>query len=155
MKLDNVLLANPGTEHEAAVLTDFGMCFDLVKNGVQNHRVMMPYDGFRRGGAPIALAPEITLPEPGPEAFLDYSKNDEWAVGIIAHDLLSGGDIPFADMEHPATYSDAGFQQGSIPKRCRPLASRLLKLKLEDRLGAAEGAQLAKALLAGGSGAQP
>ena len=28
----------------------------------------MKYDGFRRGGAPIALAPEITLPRPGPAA---------------------------------------------------------------------------------------
>ena len=37
----------------------------------------MKYDGFRRGGAPIALAPEIVLPQPGPDAFLDYSKNDE------------------------------------------------------------------------------
>ena len=96
------------------------------------------------------------MPKPGPRVFLNYSKNDEWAVGMIAHELLSKeGAEPFRDMEHPATYSDAGFQQGSIPKRCRPLASRLLRLKLEDRLGAAEGARLAKALLAGGSGAQP
>ena len=151
-----MLLANPGTEHEAAVLTDFGMCFDLVKNGVQNHRVMMPYDGFRRGGAPIALAPEITLPKPGPGVFLDYSKNDEWAVGMVAHELLSeGGEAPFPDLEHPASYSDRAYQHASIPERCRPLSSGLLKLEPKDRLGAAEGAQRAKQLLEGVPNAQP
>eukprot|EP01051_Picozoa_sp_SAG22_P009383 SAG22_NODE_779_length_7272_cov_146.237418_5_plen_320_part_00 len=29
VKLDNILLASPGTEHEVAILTDFGMCFDF------------------------------------------------------------------------------------------------------------------------------
>jgi len=106
----------------------------------------MPYDGFRRGGAPIALAPEITLPEPGPDAFLDYSKNDEWAVGMIAHDLLSGG-TPFVDMEHPATYSDEGYQHGGIAERCRRLVSGLLKVALPERLDAADAARQARALL--------
>jgi len=83
VKLDNVLLANVDTEEEAAVLTDFGMCFDLAKHGITDFKVMMPvsaatlglgcgccatltadrcceqYDGMRRGGAPIALAPEV------------------------------------------------------------------------------------------------
>lgn len=83
IKLDNILLANVSTGQENAVLTDFGMCFDLRRNRVKDFRVMMPYDGFRRGGAPIALAPEVTLPVPGPGVFLDYSKNDEWAVGMV------------------------------------------------------------------------
>jgi len=81
VKLDNVLLANVGTDSEAAVLTDFGMCFDMQKNRVEDWKIEMKFDGFRRGGAPIALAPEVTLPQPGPDAFLDYTKNDEWAVG--------------------------------------------------------------------------
>lgn len=89
VKLDNVLLDHANTPRELAVLSDFGMCFDLRKNRVQNFRVMLPYDGFRRGGAPIAIAPEVSLPEPGPDAFLDYEKNDEWAVGIVVHQLLS------------------------------------------------------------------
>ena len=107
----------------------------------------MPYDGFRRGGAPIALAPEIALPEPGPGIFLDYSKNDEWAVGMIAHDLLSKGGMPFLDMEHPATYSDAGYQAGRILESCRPLVSGLLKVALVDRLDAVDAVRQAWALL--------
>ena len=108
---------------------------------------MMPYDGFRRGGAPIALAPEIILPQPGPDAFLDYSKNDEWAVGMIGHELLSSmGAVPFADMEHPKTYTDAGYQDESIPERCRPLIAALLRLAVAERLDAVEGSRRAKRL---------
>ena len=129
VKLDNVLLTDPGTEEEAAVLTDFGMCFDLKKYEVGDFQVHMPVDGWRRGGAPIALAPEVTLPKPGPEVYLDYSKNDEWAVGMIGHELLSSmGAVLFADMEHPKTYTDAGYQDESIPERCRPLIAALLSL---------------------------
>lgn len=105
VKLDNVLLTNIGTDNEAAILTDFGMCFDMKKNRVDDWKIEMKFDGFRRGGAPIALAPEVTLPRPGPDVHLDYSKNDEWAVGMIGHELLSPpGGTPFADMDHPATY---------------------------------------------------
>ena len=149
IKLDNVLLANVGTEQETAVLTDFGMCFDLQKNGVENFRVMMPYDGFRRGGAPIALAPEITLPTPGPAACLDYSKNDEWAVGMVAHELFSSNDehTPFADMEHPSTYTDEGYRDAGISGSCRPLVRELLRVAVGDRLEAAEGSRRARALL--------
>ena len=39
IKLDNVLLAKVGTEEEAAVLTDFGMCFDLQKNRIVDFKV--------------------------------------------------------------------------------------------------------------------
>jgi hypothetical protein len=49
----------------------------------------MPVDGFRRGGAAIALAPEVALLRPGPGAVLDYRKNDEWAAGMVLHELLS------------------------------------------------------------------
>lgn len=57
IKPDNILLANVDTEEEIAVLTDFGMCFDFRKNHVEDCQVEMKFDGFRRGGAPIALAP--------------------------------------------------------------------------------------------------
>eukprot|EP01043_Picozoa_sp_COSAG02_P027128 COSAG02_NODE_1585_length_11820_cov_3.247078_4_plen_963_part_00 len=147
VKLDNVLLARPGTETEAAVLTDFGMCLDLTKNRIANFRVPMPVDGYRRGGAPVALAPEITLPKPGPDVFLDYSKNDEWAVGMIAHELFSRENCsPFADMDHPATYSDTGYRDETIPSVCQPLVSGLLRIAVANRLDATEGCRRAKRL---------
>eukprot|EP01052_Picozoa_sp_SAG31_P062930 SAG31_NODE_21891_length_538_cov_1.125285_1_plen_104_part_10 len=94
IKLDNVLLDEVGHEqNERAVLTDFGMCLDcrahaqLPNNAwpSEGFRVELRFDGYRLGGAAIALAPEITLPRPGPGVFLDYSKNDAWACGIVLH----------------------------------------------------------------------
>ena len=108
---------------------------------------MMPYDGMRRGGAPIALAPEITMPKPGPDVFLDYSKNDEWAVGMIGHELLSKkGEVPFPDMERPRTYTDETYQDDSISEQCKPLVASLLKVSVADRIDAAEGTRRAKRL---------
>eukprot|EP01045_Picozoa_sp_COSAG04_P013669 COSAG04_NODE_982_length_9008_cov_3.598720_4_plen_513_part_00 len=160
VKLDTVLLANVDTEQETAVLTDFGMCLDLRKNQITDFRVPMPMDGWRRGGAPIALAPEITLPRPGPGVFLDYSKNDEWAVGIVAHELLSGGGgTPFLDMEHPPTYSDAGYQDGGIPARSRPLVAGLPKFRAVGSAGRGEcratSRRTAERPESGGLGARP
>lgn len=74
IKLDNVLLEKPGTKEEIAILSDFGMSFDLHKNRVSDYKIL-PYDGFRRGGAPATLAPEVSLPQI--PHFMDYSKNDE------------------------------------------------------------------------------
>ena len=52
------------------MLTDFGVNFDLQKNRVANQKVAMFYEGFCRGGALIALAPEVLLPRPGPGVYL-------------------------------------------------------------------------------------
>ena len=149
IKLDNVLLANVGTDQEAAVLTDFGMCFDLRKNRVSDWKVEMKFDGFRRGGAPIALAPEVSLPKPGPDAFLDYSRNDEWAVGMVSHELFSKSDaqVPFDDMEHPASYTDAGYTDEGIANNCKPFVKGLLRVAVADRLDAVEASRDAKQLL--------
>eukprot|EP01051_Picozoa_sp_SAG22_P015911 SAG22_NODE_2153_length_2923_cov_2.212819_1_plen_775_part_10 len=111
VKLDNVLVDAVGTEAESAVLTDFGMCFDFRKNRIADCRVPMFIDGFGRGGAIQALAPEVFLPQPGPGVFLDYSKNDAWALGRILHELLSSdGHTPFDQILDPATYTDVGYR---------------------------------------------
>jgi serine/threonine protein kinase len=132
IKTDNILLNCPGTEEERAVLSDFGMCFDLRKNRVRDFRVMLPYDGFRRGGAPITISPEVSLPEPGPNAVLNYEKNDEWAVGMVLHEILSpDGSTPFPDIDHPGTYSDTNY----IPVRapvCAGLAAVVRSLLRVD-----------------------
>jgi hypothetical protein len=71
----------------------------------------MFYDGFCRGGAQIALAPEVLLTPPGPGVHLYYGRNDAWALGMVCHELLSSpGHTPFEQMEHPETYSDDGFR---------------------------------------------
>ena len=41
LKPDNILIANDGTEGERAVVTDFGMCCDLRKNGIADYKVRL------------------------------------------------------------------------------------------------------------------
>jgi serine/threonine protein kinase len=73
VKLDNILLASPGTDGEVAVLTDFGMCLDFrAHQGLTDSRVPYPIEGFPKGGASIAMAPEIILQRPGSGEFLCY-----------------------------------------------------------------------------------
>ena len=49
-------------------------------------------------------------------------------------------------MEHPATYTDAGYKDDSISEHCKPLVSGLLKLSPAGRLDATEGSRRARAL---------
>jgi hypothetical protein len=145
VKLDNVLLDNAGDElNERVVLTDFGMCFDCRKNRVDGFRIELRYDGFQRGGAPIAMAPEVSLPRPGPGVYLYYGKNDAWACGIVLHELLTMERVsPFADMEHPATYADAGYRPPSgptVPPALADTVAGLLRIDPAERLAAAAAA---------------
>ena len=78
IKLDNVMLMDAGSSAETVVLIDFGMHLDFREHGMTP--LKMPLHGpFSRGGAPIALAPEITSPKPGRDTVLDYEHNDSWA----------------------------------------------------------------------------
>ena len=138
LKLDNCMLSAPGTPDETTVLTDFGMSFDLKRNHARGFRVMLPYDGFRRGGAPITMAPEVSLPKPGPTAYLDYSKNDEWAIGIVLHELLSPPNTPvFTNMEHPRYYSDGGSTgvSADVSVGLAGIVAELLRISQGARLG--------------------
>jgi hypothetical protein len=149
VKLDNILVDAAGSADERAVLTDFGHCFDLRKNRVADARVAMLYDGFCRGGAQIALAPEVLLPQPGPGVHLYYGRNDAWALGMVCHELLSSpGHAPFEQMEHPETYSDADFRpvdQELVPSLVDAV-NGLLRLDPSERLSAAKAAVLLEAV---------
>ena len=89
---------------------------------------------------------EVVLPTPGPDAVLDYSKNDEWAVGMIVHELFSPTEecAPFAEMERPATYSDAGYVDAGISEHCKPFVQGLLRVAIVDRTAAPEASRQAK-----------
>ena len=86
--------------------------------------------------------------QPGPAAFLCYGKNDEWAAGIVLHELLSTaapGPVgfvshrPFADFDNPGTYTDASYMDTDRPDT-PPLLSAtvrdLLQLDPSARLSA-------------------
>ena len=90
------------------------------------------------------------MPQPGPGVVLDYSKNDEWAVGMVAYEMFVrgfDGCVPFEDMEHPATYTDDGYDDEAIADCAKPLVRSLLRVKVADRLSAVEGVHQTKQLL--------
>ena len=158
IKLDNILLKNPDTSAESAVLSDFGHSFDLRQNRIAGFKVEFKYKGFTRGGAPAFLAPEIGLARPGPDAVLDYYKSDEWAVGLVLHQLLAG-----ASHGHDSSVF-AGFELGSgalqnwlqdadsqyIPvaestPRLAQVVRNLLRVRAEDRSCAKDALKLLRA----------
>jgi tetratricopeptide (TPR) repeat protein len=49
-------------------------------------------------------------------------------------------------MEHPATYTDAGYREDAIPRLSRPLVSALLRVSVSDRLAASDACRRAKRL---------
>ena len=88
LKADNLMLDGDG-EDEQLQLIDFGQCLDCQKYELDGFKMPLPTP-VSRGGAPGFLAPEVVKPQPGPQTVLDYAKNDEWAVGMLLHALLSG-----------------------------------------------------------------
>ena len=51
--------------------------------------------------------------DPGSRAYIDYSKNDDWAVGMLLHAMLAGperGSDPFCSGDDPRRFVDADYQ---------------------------------------------
>ena len=87
---------------------------------------------------------------------LDYTNNDSWAAGLIAHGMLSpDGQEPFGAQEDVRLYTDGDYQ--NIPA-CYPpvlgdVVNGLLKVDLNDRLSAGQAILMLEGLTgAGGEG---
>jgi serine/threonine protein kinase len=112
IKADNVMLrsvpGSPASEH--LVLIDFGQCLDCELYELTDFRLPLPCQ-FPRGGAPAFLAPEVLLPKPGPRTVIDYAKNDDWAIGMLLHDMLAGpaATKPFGACSDPTRFADGDY----------------------------------------------
>ena len=108
VKSDNILLSGPlfhGCPEDLA-LGDFGEVGPL--------RLEYKTDGtVSKGGAVVAICPEVlagihAAMQAGVEStWLNYSKNDCWAVGVVAYEMATGrppwaGDPPFVQQERRA-----------------------------------------------------
>lgn len=93
LKSDNILIEQNDDKKTPPllVLSDFGCCLADKHNGLQ-----IPYSSFDidKGGNAALMAPEIINKNPGPFAFLDYSKSDLWACGAIGYEIF-GQQNPF------------------------------------------------------------
>jgi serine/threonine protein kinase len=76
------------------VVADVGERAVLPRNdaGIFDHRMPFTVDTVQRGGASCYLAPEILQTKAGRGRFLDYSKQDAWALGHLLYAMKVGSD---------------------------------------------------------------
>ena len=135
IKSDNILLTGP-SQHGCPVdlaLGDFGEVGPL--------RLEYLTDGsVSKGGAVDALCPEVLAGIADAtrsgvrSAWLDYSKNDAWAVGVVAYEMATGR-MPWA--------GNAPYNQGErreLPEHCggtvRDVINGLTQVDRDARLSA-------------------
>ena len=140
LKADNVLItykpakAKDGVSQPTVLvkLADFGHALDTTtEDSIENFK--MPYlVRGPKGGAPAYLAPEVVAAEPGTSTwfptYINYSKNDVFAAGMLAHYMLTNGvedafatrDPEYTAVHHPH-YSAATYNHP--PRGCpQPIA---------------------------------
>jgi serine/threonine protein kinase len=89
MKPDNVML----TQREGRwvpVVMDFGLAVDFEREKLAGFRLPFETRHTGIGGATPFLPPEIRSAVPGPSKFLDYSKSDQFGVGLILWSMMAG-----------------------------------------------------------------
>lgn len=93
LKSNNILLEGvPATDNSEEicphlVITDFGCCLEDT-----NQQIPYQIDGYGKEGNVEHRAPEISDIRPGKDQFLDYSKADLWAVGVLAFEIFGISD---------------------------------------------------------------
>ena len=114
IKPDNILVSgvreNPTTIPLIVRVSDFGEAYDAREEPPeQGLQFLIAHKSHRRGGAPHALAPEVVKPKAGRNSWIDYDKNDIFAVGLVAYYMLTG-DHAFTATK-PATYSRETYKE--------------------------------------------
>jgi len=144
IKADNVLARDEGLS--AFVLTDLGECFDAQKWVREGFRIK--FCGQSCGGAAAYFSPEVSAAaaEPGPEAYVDHSMQDEWAVGFLLHKVCGGGD-PFGVGEYgvPARFAQDAYRHPPLASvELLLVVERLLKVDPRRRITAADARMLCR-----------
>eukprot|EP01088_Endostelium_zonatum_P018270 TRINITY_DN5795_c0_g1_i3.p1 TRINITY_DN5795_c0_g1~~TRINITY_DN5795_c0_g1_i3.p1 ORF type:complete len:384 (-),score=68.40 TRINITY_DN5795_c0_g1_i3:112-1263(-) len=90
IKPDNIFLflSNDNPFGYTIALGDFGEAWDAKTGGYPDLRMPYPVDCVQKGGADFYLAPEVQKMVPGPNHFLNYQKNDVYAVGVVGLQLV-------------------------------------------------------------------
>ena len=117
VKPDNVLLGGDvvhtplGDRPAVLKLADFGEAQDFQSEGLEGLRLPFITKKTSKGGAQYYLAPEIVQGKCGPTTVLDYEKNDAWAVGMVAYEMLSAEAPPFAVGDDARSFTDESFRE--------------------------------------------
>ena len=137
LKLDNVLLTGEADPHARRVaIADLGEAIDCLDPETGEVDWLMSWvPGTKKGGAPIAIAPEVHAVKPSRRAVVDYARNDAWALGRIVNDVLRST-APHAE-EVSGGVTDASFRP-LRPERggafVRELHAGLLRVDPAERL---------------------
>ena len=137
LKLDNVLLTGEADPHARRVaIADLGEaidCLDPETGAVDWLMAWVP--GTKKGGAPIAIAPEVHAVKASRRAVVDYAQNDAWALGRIMNDVLRSA-APHAE-ECTGSVTDASFRPLRAERggaAVRALHAGLLRVDPAERL---------------------
>ena len=139
LKLDNVLL---DAQASSVRVMDLGEALDCRANPLIDGFRQQYIDGSQsRGGASYYYAPEIAR-KPDYGDWLNYEKNDIWAVGIIMYKILAG-----KDKDPYATGMGTGQPESWNPldkryhKKTRELCRNLLQINFDERVSCSEALQ--------------
>lgn len=91
-------------------LANFGASLDLQEGDFAGFQMEFRNRKLSRGGSKAYLAPEVVLAKPGVGKVIDYSKNDVFAVGMVAHNMLSGLLYPPFVGSNPKEYSSETYR---------------------------------------------
>lgn len=129
-------------------IADFGEALDCVDAELDGFRMPFAKPEPSRGGSPAYLAPEVMAAVPGTHkhpTYIDYSKNDVFAAGMVAHFMLcNGGEKdPFErgkplDQLHPFAPQNYNELPSTIPTPVQDLVWNMLQPNPGKRWTAAE-----------------
>ena len=92
---------------------------------------------------------------PGRRAMLDYTNNDAWAAGLIAHGMLSpDGQGPFGAQQNVKLYAAEDYQDipACYPPVLGDVVRGLLAVEPQNRLSADQAILMLEGLIGGGEG---
>jgi serine/threonine protein kinase len=137
MKPDNVLVSQCGG-YIVPVLTDFGVALDCEADDLVGMQLPFVHRSTPRGGAPVFLPPEIRLANPGRNAVLDYSKSDQFGVGLILWSMLApanyAGPLPYQEPNTGYVALPAGHCSAATEALIRALTAPFAQRLCVDRM---------------------
>jgi ankyrin repeat protein len=134
-------------------LANFGEALDTLAEEIDDFRMPFFTRDTPRGGAPTYLAPEVMAAVPGSmrhPQFIDYSKNDVFAAGMVAHYMLTNGRVDPFSTNHPG-YSAETYTRPpqECPESVADLVWTMVNPSLEHRVSAIEALAAVDALIGG------
>ena len=122
-KPDNILVSWPICEEGKPLMdgtpvlvkvSDFGEALDCEAEDCDGFEMPFIRPEPSRGGSPMYLPPEVSNATTGSiraPKYIDYTKSDVFALGMVGHFMLSGGTIDPFTTDDARTYSHASYNE--------------------------------------------